>query len=71
MSAYMGAVRVMDKHGKPARWVFTATTEERGLCWGIVLGHSERDAVTHAHQRLRADHHVDVLRVGLASQEGI
>ena len=71
MSAYMGAVRVVDKCGKPTRWVFTATTEERGLCWGIVLADSERDAVTHAHQRLRIDHEVNVLRVALASQEGI
>ena len=71
MSAATGAVSVTTKTGAPARWVVTGTTEERGLCWLIALGHNETEARHEFTNRLRADHRVDVLRVELASEVGI
>jgi hypothetical protein len=64
-------VRVQDKHGKPARWVVTVQTVERGLCWLIALGEDERDANRYALHRLRADHGVDVLNIASAAEVGI
>lgn len=71
MSIANGAASVTTKTGAPARWVFTATTAERGLCWGIVLGRTELEARRAGADRLRADSRVDVLSVALASEVGV
>jgi len=71
VSAYAGAVRVTDKHGKPARWVVTVCTAERGLGWLIATGENELAARHFAFRRLRHDSAVDVLSVISAKEAGI